>query len=327
MPFVLSCVVGVGGNLLRPAHADKPSAALPPQIVSHHVARQQARQAAAKADALLKVGKYDEAFSGGLDVLQIGERNANNKGSLGLLTNYAIQNLPAQTFDASLPKLSSSQARTQADRLSGMVSSSWTLSQALRVEKTEFFQNLINGYKYKGDKGLQEVEDELTPRGQVPQKVTYARISKEATRCWRTIDQSPSEPYRKAGLAPQLKVSRIVTENLPYDLNRLRLLDCVFRVRQRFLLVRLWLQEYHGKRGAYPASLNVLPSGNLKQISDPFSPQLATIRYRVQGRGYVLWSLGPDGVDNRGTAIQPPGPGKSVVKEDSRGDIVYATTQ
>jgi hypothetical protein len=63
------------------------------------------------------------------------------------------------------------------------------------------------------------------------------------------------------------------------------------------------LRAYQLEHGQYPENLKALAPMYLHQIpTDPFDG-VAPLHYQLQGKKYLLWSIGPDGVDNHGTPI------------------------
>ena len=95
-------------------------------------------------------------------------------------------------------------------------------------------------------------------------------------------------------------------------------------------LVALALHAYQLEHKAFPATLGELAPDYLKQIpADPFGGG-EPLRYRRAGTSYLLWSVGPDSIDNNGKAI-PPGSraatsqkrGLPRIATDSRGDYVW----
>jgi hypothetical protein len=63
------------------------------------------------------------------------------------------------------------------------------------------------------------------------------------------------------------------------------------------------LRAYKLDNGHYPKNLKVLLPTYLHKIPiDPFDG-IAPLHYQLQGNKYLLWSIGPDGVDNHGTPI------------------------
>lgn len=61
------------------------------------------------------------------------------------------------------------------------------------------------------------------------------------------------------------------------------------------------LEMFRAMEGRYPARLEDLPSGDHGSVTtDPFSGE--ALRYRLADDGYILWSLGPNLVDDGGDA-------------------------
>ena len=92
------------------------------------------------------------------------------------------------------------------------------------------------------------------------------------------------------------------------------------------LLTTLALRAYFRDHNAYPNSLNNLIPTYLKSIPvDPLGT--GPFKYRTTGKSYLLYSIGPDGVDNGGKPIDDPTRVTSpraryFAREESKGDIV-----
>ena len=63
------------------------------------------------------------------------------------------------------------------------------------------------------------------------------------------------------------------------------------------------LEEYRAREGGYPASLAELEAAGWKTGEDPFSGK--AYRYRKEGNGFIVWSLGPDLDDDDGRGPDP----------------------
>jgi hypothetical protein len=88
------------------------------------------------------------------------------------------------------------------------------------------------------------------------------------------------------------------------------------RAHLRLLRAELALREYRERHAGYPPKLEGLVPQCLTAVPvDPFSGQ--PLRYRRQGEGYVLYSVGPDGKDDGGT----PSSSRSA-DATSKGDLV-----
>lgn len=112
-----------------------------------------------------------------------------------------------------------------------------------------------------------------------------------------------------------------------------RLKVAVNEADNHLLLTTLALRAYRVERGSYPQTLEELrEQGYLKTLpADPFSaPGRELLCYRRDGTRYVLYSVGPDGKDDKGRAIEQKGEDGRVsyaVRPESTGDIVAGVSQ
>ena len=84
--------------------------------------------------------------------------------------------------------------------------------------------------------------------------------------------------------------------------------------RERLLATELALRCYQSEQGHPPARLGELATNYLSQVpADPFSGQ--PLVYRAQGTNWLLYSVGPDGVDDGG---KPLGRGLG-----GKGDLIF----
>ena len=90
------------------------------------------------------------------------------------------------------------------------------------------------------------------------------------------------------------------------------------QAQQQLLLTALALQAYHLRHGVYPETLALLVPCLLHALPpDPFS-QIAPLCYHRHAGTYLLYSIGPDGVDDGGKTVTNP----RHCDPDSKGDIV-----
>ena len=69
--------------------------------------------------------------------------------------------------------------------------------------------------------------------------------------------------------------------------------------------IALALRIYRSERGRYPDSLADLERAGWKLPRDPFTDPPQPYRYRRDGPGFILWSLGPDATDQGGSSPTP----------------------
>lgn len=86
------------------------------------------------------------------------------------------------------------------------------------------------------------------------------------------------------------------------------------------------LRAYKIDNGHYPKNLKALVPTYLHKIPiDPFDG-IAPLHYQLQGDKYLLWSIGPDGIDNQGAPItnhdKPENARYRFLDPNSKGDVV-----
>ncbi|WP_395746455.1 hypothetical protein [Prosthecobacter sp.] len=71
--------------------------------------------------------------------------------------------------------------------------------------------------------------------------------------------------------------------------------------RRRCLIIACALEKHRLKQGGFPASLEAVKEDlKLYTITDPARPSMP-LGYRLETKGYLLWSAGPDAKDDGGT--------------------------
>jgi len=101
---------------------------------------------------------------------------------------------------------------------------------------------------------------------------------------WQTEFTRPS-PNPKSGMES-------TTKRLPWIRDK-------GSARLRAAQIALALETYKAEHASYPASLSDLEKGNRKLPTDPFTGQ--AYRYRQVGKGFIVYSVGPDLRDDGGT--------------------------
>ena len=102
----------------------------------------------------------------------------------------------------------------------------------------------------------------------------------------------------------------IVTRVLTPAIFRFKEIHCEMTAQLRIVQAGFALLQYKQKQDAFPATLEALKLGNIK---DPFSDGL--LLYKTEGQGFVLYSIGPDQKDNNGSPKQK--------KQETDWDIVW----
>ncbi|MCX6359352.1 MAG: hypothetical protein NT029_06090 [Armatimonadetes bacterium] len=108
--------------------------------------------------------------------------------------------------------------------------------------------------------------------------------------------------------------------------------DTLNRADDALLRAALALRVHRLRHGEYPAGLFTLAEDGCADVQDPFVSYSSNrdLRYRKAGKGYLLYSVGPNSTDNQGQPItnQSSGssPASTAAQQDSFGDLVAPTS-
>lgn len=267
------------------------------------VLRQLARELIADVHAREMRGDWSGAAQRRLDILQVG----NDDGAEGMLTDslvgIAIQSIGINEASASVGRLTSPQAHAVIKRLDGLLQQRLRLSSALIGEK-----------KY-GHKQWNEVLAQ--PNWRDPKRFDDLSLTQRAE--LKTIKPAALMKAYDSEMDRQIKVARMPYSKMrqqsgPASTSLVAALAHDWPASAGFVFARTdvanltWLtaialQAYKLERGAYPQTLRGLVPGFLPRVPiDPFSG-IAPLRYRRTKNTYILWSIGPDGIDDGGKPV------------------------
>ena len=298
--------------------------------------RQLARDKSVESDARWMRGDYEDALQSNLDTVQMGHDMRRGGVLITHLVGIAISAIGRGNTGDTIERLNAAQCKSAARRLENLLATRWNLDQVLTEEK------------WAGQAGMMEIF---------------------GTKNWRSADQSllggedekPSlaERWRRSTISKQQIINdigadydrQIANAKLPYaqkgapepnyndpfvspELSRVRVNDARDLMGDNTLMLQLALRAYQLENGVYPPALKSLVPNYIKAVpADPFGGGEA-LRYKLNGKTYALWSIGPDGVDDGGKPIppksaphpsfpneRPRGP-RSFTDFDGKGDVV-----
>lgn len=272
-------------------------------------------------------GDADGALQSGLDALQMGH-DVRRGGSLvhsrfgarfGDQSRDEIQNL--------IERVSATQAKNAARRLEQLLQTRWDLAGALTQEKY-LMQGLWLAY-FANQGGWRQILFPDDSRD-MPNLARAYTLSKQSV-----IDETGAEydrqianarlPYAQKG-APTPPRGLIFDDFAKND-EIWRFENARDLAGDQLLMLQLALRAYHLENGVYPAKLQALTPNYLMAIpADPFGGGEAMC-YKLSGKTYLLWSLGPDGRDDGGTPVPPNKDEKNSKRLpglllDSQGDFI-----
>jgi len=282
-------------------------------------------------------GDWQGAGESALDAIRMGEDIPRG----GVLIAQIVGNGSAATGQRALWKtiehLDAPQSRAAAQRLQSIMDRHVPYADTLQEEK------------WMGQAGLKEVLRTVTLRSALKdgggmvgtdtsaaQRYTRAfymvygkkRILQNYTELLDAMIAQARQPYA-ANQPPLPKPSDPVSPEMVPGLGGTRCIEVKTEAQNALLLIALYLHAYRLEHGHYPAALAELVPGYLSKIpEDPFALHSAFC-YRLEGQKYLLYSIGPDGTDNGGIAIDDPTHASFTnlqwrhrVEKGSLGDIV-----
>jgi hypothetical protein len=280
-------------------------------------------------------GDWGGAVNSNLDAVQEGEMIPHGSVLIGGLVGMACEAIGRKPIWHSYDHLNAEQAQAAARRLEEVAPHEISSADTMQEEE------------WLGQAGLMEIlrapnwrhqlSYALFPDGGAPgMEVRLMFMSKRGilnnyTAYMNQLVADARKPYAVAPPPPPIPNDPISQMLVPvYDKVGLKSADN--QTQNALLMTTLALHAYHLEHGTYPSTLAALAPTYLKAVpSDPFA-RSGPLRYHQSGSGYVLYSVGPDGKDDGGTAVldtsqpAPTRPDASdqrrFIKSDSKGDIV-----
>lgn len=274
-----------------------------------------ARLFAAEAKLYEQQGRYGQALSSYMDGFTFLEKVLNG-GNILHLTYSFIGSIPLfQAAPSVLPKLSAQEAESGARRLEQILAAEYPLSTLLAQDFRSWltgWQRTVRGQSMRGfrlDLPKSDLEREILYKPKQPLS-TAAQLYAQM---WIEQAKLPFPEQRVVEYPPALQqLGRDLVVRSPEDIALQVARYTYVRTRLRLLYTALRLEAYRKTHGRYPATLKEL--GDSPYFIDPFSNK--PFVYRPQGSSYVLYSLGPNSIDDGGAPF-PEGR----LRREQPGDI------
>lgn len=280
---------------------------------------------------------YGGAANSDLDAIQMGEDIPHGSVLIGMLVGIACQSIGRKPLWDTMAHLNASQAKACAQRMELIQADHYPLADTWQLEKEagdRFFGKMASDPTYPqsvvnaigGNAQGPEAEWLKTQAGAVSAKDFMAGY---ATMMDKLI-AAASGPYSH-GSVPQPGSFYLEKLLLPV-MNKAAMKERIDDETQNNLLTTmLAIHAYKAEHGKLPSTLNDLVPGYLSKIPEDPLTDHAPLRYKLSGSHFVLYSIGPDGIDNGGTPIRNTkdsegqtinGPQVYYVSDSSQGDIV-----
>lgn len=285
-------------------------------------------------------GNHWRAFNGALDMMSFGTNIAGGGSLEARLQGIDCQRKGRILLWRMLPELTGAEASQAAERMEEAVQRHSPLQTTLRWERDSGLairRDIFKGFLWRWERApvfANSFRETIPVFGPAVMAIGLYKTSNHVilhnySQYMDTIEEQWNRPYTPAVRAPAAP-SDCVNQafvKLPNS-SKLRFDDIHCDTQNRLLAVALALHVFRAEHGAYPENLQALCPRYLKQVpADPFQPKSA-LHYGPLRKDYLLYSIGPDGVDQFGFAIWQgvPVPGAKQqgvsATEESVGDII-----
>lgn len=313
----LDKVLAVNRPALRYARVGLANVYQTPQVYGYDVmypyyARHRAivRLLSLKSKSEAAHGDFDAAATTAVDAIEMGSKIPHNAQLIGTLVGLACESIGYRTGVLTTDKVSAATARTLARRLCAIDREQVRFPAVVQGEARFAAFALAKVYRTPG--GMKNVValfgDDKETRSDVSlwlyAALPYDNVMSELLRIMKNEEVRAAMPFQVYVHAKPLpKSSNALVTILQPDFEKVRLKLEQANVKNRLLELKFALCAYHLEHGLYPATLAALVPSYLPTLpNDPFAYS-GGMRYRLTPGRYVLYSVGPDGVDNGGKPI------------------------
>jgi hypothetical protein len=281
-------------------------------------------------------GRYAAALDSQLDAERLGFDLPRRTGVIGDLVSNAVRAIgrSEKVVQPRIDHLTAAEARAAASRLAGLLAGEQDHFQTFLDEGDIELATWTNMARSQGSF---KVADNLADNGSSGPQLAWAvfgvgpwlveeRRYLAAAAAWAKLPWNAAPPPR-----PGLLFSMHRDEKNGGFARGVHFKRCQADACDQMFLAALALQAWRAEHGRYPDTLDALAPDILPAAPpDPFGR--GPLKYRLDGEKYVLYSVGPDGVDDGGQpgAIQDEKTGawryNSLVVQ-SRGDLVWGLSE
>lgn len=275
--------------------------------------RSLARLLAMEAEVHRLEGDYLAAANSALDGLAVAQDASTKRILISYLVQVACESISLKSLDETIPKLKADECKTVLARL-------WQIeSKRLPITETLSGEEIFARISFKELIAKQPTAADLAELGDgIDGKTLMGSFN---TKGWEAIARTYGDARRVAALPytrqprPMPRPDDPLMDIITPVLDRVFFKDAhaltALHLREAELAVRAYLSE----KGQLPQDLQALVPNYLPQIpADPFGE--GPLRSSMKDGKLIVYSIGPDGVDDGGKATTGKFP-----EPDSKGDI------
>jgi hypothetical protein len=259
-----------------------------------------ARLLAIESHVCAEEGDWDGATQSALDILQLGHDTPRGGSLVFALDGHSLNDIGRKELRQMIPFLGVANLRSAALRMEQLEENRVPLVEVLQEEKWSHLTSLQENMRVPGWRS--SFSDAMDWKSKIRMHLYSKRTFVDGyTRYIDGLMEQAAQPYTlrkplEMGSDPLTQVIKPVLQSVSFNDAR--------DVTDSVLLQTMFaLQAYKLERGHFPVKLSELAPYYLKRVPlDPFGGGEA-MRYRSGGDTYILYSIGPDGKDDRGKPI------------------------
>jgi len=290
----------------------------------------------ADGDVKCASGDWDDGADRYLDIMRVGSDIPRGGPMIAMLIGVAIQSIGRWELWPALDHVSGAGARISAQRLEAMATRQVSYAEVLQEEKYLTQAALMEMFNTPNWRSAKTLESLLGLEGK------GTRVSRAVNTIWmQTVNKrAVMRNYSKnidalIAVAKKPYPAMLKTLPLPKDpfcrmllpvSDKAWLKYAINQTQNDILMLCFALRAYKADHGKYPADLKKLTPAYLKEIPADIFTAGNPLGYKVTGKTYTLYSIGPDGKDDGGAPSmdgQKGATGRNIsMRMESKGDIV-----
>jgi hypothetical protein len=277
-------------------------------------------------------GDWEGACRSTLDILHLGQDIPRGGALISSLVGGAVNAIGRKELIQIVPHLNAGAARQAALQIEELEEKRFSAADMFQEEKWAGLAQLQKSMKssnWRSIGALAEPVDDPVAKWKTDfrlQLCSKRGVVRSYTNYMDTLIERNRLTYKSALAAPALPLpSDPINEVLLPVFERARCNLARDATGNCQMATMLALRAFQLERGRYPTTLRELTPRYLKHVPiDPFG-DTEPLRYENQGNTYLLYSIGPDGVDDGGRPIEAGSGSRSTryyILPDSKGDAV-----
>ncbi len=288
--------------------------------------RQMARLLSFEGKVAASRGDWQTTTSNSLDTIALGYKIQRGAPLIQVLTGFSMNTIGRANAWYAIDHVSGEIARESARRLESIYATR-TSSDQLWAQEESAVEAILVEVMAHPERAYPNQKDWLPSWYFLI--IPKWKMMDDYRSAMTDLEQKSIQPYQlvKNNDFTRGRADIFVNLMLPEDRQAL-IKNTIDQTFTQMLMTLFALRSYEvDHEGAYPDRIIQLVPRYLSKVpSDPFAANLGPLQYRRVGKSYLLYSVGPDGIDDGGKPFLGTDthgrPSRVYMQEDTKGDIV-----